>query len=285
MLGPHDLVLCAGTMMHSTLRERIIAAVAGGFTGISLYASDVSRANADGLDDAAIRGLIEDSGLEVAELDPLMNWLPGADLGSGATHEGSSFFGTGELEFYAIAAAIGGRSINAVLMTDDPPPVEQVAEAYAALCDRAAEHGLLVHLEYLPWTSIATLDDALEVARLADRKNGGVMVDSWHHFRGGSDAPGASAQGRILAVQLNDAPREPPTNLNVVDETLHHRRVPGEGDIDLVALVRALDAVGCSAPIGVEVFSDALAALTPAEIGKRLGDATRAVVAAARATR
>jgi len=282
VLGPDDLVLCAGTLMHSSLRERVDAAVAGGFAGISLYAGDVTRARAEGMDDAAIRGLIEDHGLEVAELDPLMSWLPGAALGAGATAEGAGFFGTGEREFYEIAEAIGGRSINAVLMTDAPPPVERIAEAYAGLCGRAAEHGLLVHLEYLPWTSIATLDDALEVARLADRPNGGVMVDSWHHFRSGSAAPGESARGRVLGVQLNDAPRAPAPD--VVDETLHHRRVPGEGDIDLVALVRALDAIGCAAPIGVEVFSDALSAQNPVEVGKRLGDATRAVLAAARAT-
>jgi sugar phosphate isomerase/epimerase len=87
----------------------------------------------------------------------------------------------------------------------------------------------------------------------------------------------------VLGVQLNDAPREPAENM--LDETLHHRRVPGEGDIELVALVRALDAIGCTAPIGVEVFSDALLALPPVEIGKRLGDATRAVLAAARSDR
>jgi sugar phosphate isomerase/epimerase len=281
-LGRDDLVLCAGTMMRSTLAERIEAAVAGGFAGISLYPSDISRAKAEGMDLATIRRRIEDAGLEIGELDPLMSWLPGSSLGSDATEEGATFFASGERDFYEIAEAIGGRSINAVVMTDDPPASDRIAEAYAALCDRAAEHGLLVHLEYLPWTSIATLDDALQIARQADRPNGGVLVDSWHHFRSGSANPDASARGRILGVQLNDAPRVPPENVSVIDETLHHRRVPGEGDIDLTGLVRALDAAGCSAPIGVEVFSDALAGLAPVEIGQRLGDATRAVLAAAR---
>ena len=80
-LGPGDLVLCAGTLARAPFRERIDAAVAGGYRGISLFPSDVRRARAEGLEDSAMRGLLRDNGLEVAELDPLMSWLPGVAPG------------------------------------------------------------------------------------------------------------------------------------------------------------------------------------------------------------
>jgi sugar phosphate isomerase/epimerase len=83
-----------------------------------------------------------------------------------------------------------------------------------------------------------------------------------------------------MAVQLNDAPAKAEANL--VDETMHRRLVPGEGAIDLVGLVRLLDAGGSRAPIGVECFSDELNALPAAEVARRVGDATRAVLAEAR---
>ena len=83
-------------------------------------------------------------------------------------------------------------------------------------------------------------------------------------------------------MQINDAPAEPAGDL--IAETLSGRLLPGEGAIPLGRWLRWLDAIGARAPIGVEVFSSALDALPPVEVGRRCGDAARAVLAAARAT-
>ena len=63
---------------------------------------------------------------------------------------------------------------------------------------------------------------------------------------------------------------------DLVKETMEARRLPGEGAIDLVGLIRTLDGIGCSAPIGVEVFSAELRQLPPVEAARRSADATRA---------
>ena len=39
-LGPDDLVLCAGTLQKASFRERVEAAVAGGFRGLEPHAPD-----------------------------------------------------------------------------------------------------------------------------------------------------------------------------------------------------------------------------------------------------
>lgn len=281
MLGPDDLVLCAGTMGQASFVEHVAAALAGGFRSISLYAHEIERARAEGHSDADLRRMLADHGLEIAELDPLLDWVPTAGLSSGATEEGSRFFGTTEEDFYALAESIGGRSINAVLFSDERFEAERIAEAFASLCDRAADHGLIVHLEYLPWTQIPNLEKANRIVELAGRKSGGLMIDSWHHFRSGGTAedlleiPGE----RIAAVQLNDAPTDAAPN--VVEETLHGRLLPGEGDIDLGRIVRVLREIGCEAPIGVEVFSDELSKLSPEEIGRRCGETVREVLGSA----
>jgi sugar phosphate isomerase/epimerase len=62
---------------------------------------------------------------------------------------------------------------------------------------------------------------------------------------------------------------------------MHARRLPGEGVADLVGRIRLLAALGSSAPLGVEVLSDALHAGAPDEIARRAADAMRALVAAA----
>ena len=155
-------------------------------------------------------------------------------------------------------------------------------EAFAALCTRAAEHGLLVHIEWLPWSKIPDLATALRIVQLAAQPNGGLNIDAWHLVRSGvtvdelRDVPGSL----ILGVQLDDGPLEPEPNL--IEATLHERTLPGDGAFDLSAIVRALRHTGTTAPIGVEVFSDALHALPAAEAARAAAEATRSVLGAAR---
>jgi hypothetical protein len=52
-----SLVLCAGTIPRASFRERVAAARAGGFDGISLRLGDYARARAEGLSDADIRAM------------------------------------------------------------------------------------------------------------------------------------------------------------------------------------------------------------------------------------
>jgi sugar phosphate isomerase/epimerase len=282
MLGAGELVLCAGTVARAPFRDKLAAAAGAGFAGVSLFLDDYEAARA-GTSDAELRRMLADHGLAVADLDPLLAWIPGTGPGAGVTEEGQGFFRHGPDAFFRVADALGARSLNVALAVDPGLPPAALAEHFADLCDRAAEHGLLVHLEFLPWSPVPTLRAALEIAELAGRANGGVTLDVWHHARSGgrADDVRAAAAARILAVQLSDAPAEPEANL--VDETLHRRRLPGDGDVDLTGILRALAAIRAPAPLGVEVFSDALAALTPVEAARRAGDAARAVRARAEA--
>src|SRR6202041_2946462 len=113
---------------------------------------------------------------------------------------------------------------------------DAAAEAFAGLCRRAAEHGLLIHLEWLPWSKIADLATALQVVRLAAAPNGGINVDAWHLVRSGTqlEALARVPGDLILGIQLNDGPAVAEENL--VEATLRHRMLPGDGDFDLTGL-------------------------------------------------
>ncbi len=278
-LGGSDTVLCSGTLGSGiTLRERLAAAQAGGFTGLSLWGRDYEVARHEGLSDPDIRMLLADHGLSVAELDPGWWWLPGAsEIHIPPEHDAERIFRFGERELFAVADALGARSLNAVDVFGGAWSLDEAAAAFAGLCDRAAEHGLLVHLEFLPWSRIPDLATAWQVVNAADRPNGGIMLDAWHYFRGAPDGallrsiPGAS----ILGIQLCDAPAVPETNL--LHATLHERLLPGDGELALPTLLADLEATGTDAPLGVEVFSDVLHALPAEEAGRSAGDAVRRV--------
>jgi sugar phosphate isomerase/epimerase len=281
MLRAGDLVLCAACAPAAGFAERAAAAAAAGFAGLSLFPTDYERARGEGLSDADLRRILSDHALSVAELDPLLRWMPETGLAGDATEEGAAFFRHGEDDFYRMADALGARSLNAVLYAGEGLPESAVTDAFAGLCERAAGHGLLVHLEFLPWTQVRDVEVALRIAERAGQPNGGVMLDTWHHFRSGvgNEALRAAAP-RVFSVQISDAPAE--AEPDPVAETLHRRLLPGEGAIDLRAILRVLREAGSPAPIGVEVFSDELATLPAALAARRAGDAARAVLAPVR---
>jgi sugar phosphate isomerase/epimerase len=187
-------------------------------------------------------------------------------------------FRYGEKEMFAIADAVGARSVNGTDVFGGPWDVDDAAEAFAALCDRAAEHGLLVHLEGLPWSQIPDVRTAWEIVRRADRLNGGIVVDAWHFFRAGADydALRAVPGDKVLGIQLDDGPAAPEDNL--VEATLHDRLLPGAGDFDLTRLIAVLREINAVAPVGVEVFSDELHDRGALAAAQAAGETTRRVL-------
>jgi sugar phosphate isomerase/epimerase len=280
-LGRDSLVLCSGTIPRDTsFRARLEAAAGAGYGAVSLWGRDYDRARRDGHGDAEMRAMLDDHGLVVAEVDPAWWWTPGAtEVTIPAELDTMDVFCHGEEDLLRMAEAMGARSLNAADVFGGRWSVDEGAEAFATLCDRAAEHGLLVHLEWLAWSRIPDVQTAWDVVRGADRPNGGLNVDTWHCARTGTTADDLRALPgeRVLAIQLDDAPQRAEDNL--IDATLHDRMVPGEGELDLAGYLGALRDIGVRCPVGVEVFSDALHASGPGAAARTAADATRKVLA------
>jgi sugar phosphate isomerase/epimerase len=279
-LGPTDLVLCSGTLPRGIpFLDRLRAASTAGFTGISLWGRDYRAARQEGHRDADLRSMVHDHGLAVAELDPAWWWTPGArHIHIPPDLDPVDIFRFDEDELLRIAELFGARSINAAEILGGTWSSEEGAAGFAELCDRAAERGLLVHLEWLAWSKVPDLTTALDIVRLADRPNGGLNIDTWHCARTGTtpDQLRALPGNRILAIQIDDGPAAAEDDL--LDATLHHRLLPGHGAFDLVGYLRALAEAGSRAPVGVEVFSDELHALGAEVAARRAADATRQVL-------
>jgi sugar phosphate isomerase/epimerase len=227
---------------------------------------------------AALRSYAADFGIGVDYIEGLTGWLDDAPP---ILPQFTAVFT--EDDIAATAEALEATRYVAVdLSAGEPLPLDQSAEAFARICDRAAERGLEVCLEFVPWTRIPTLAHAWDIVRTAARDNGSILLDNLHWRRGGGtldDLAGVPAE-QIRAVQLSDSPNAVPDDL--VTEAIAGRLLPGYGDGDVVGLLAALDACGCRAPLGVEVFSTELMALPSREAAERCGRAIHAVVAAAR---
>jgi sugar phosphate isomerase/epimerase len=271
-----ELVLCNVAMATVPFADFVDAASAAGFDAISLLGRAHRRATQkDGLSDADLRTVLDDHGLALTDLEAAGDWL-------GLPPDGQPKFldHVYPTERYLdVAAYLGARNVVAVHF-GEPAPVDVAAERFVRLGDMAAERGLNVALEFPAFATISDVATAWDVVRLADRPNGGLLVDTWHHRRGGDDDDALAAVdgSKVFSVQLSDA-AGPPTGPPLED--VMHRCLPGEGVLGVVDLVRLFDDLGVRAPVGVEVFDEALLAQGPAVAARRLAESLRAVVAEA----
>jgi sugar phosphate isomerase/epimerase len=252
--------------------ERCQAAAAAGFTGIGLHADDLPRTIASGLDVAGMQAVLADTGLRVVEIEFLGGWALDAD--SAALEELVC-------RIEAVADAFGGRHVSAGEFRGGVPlDLAAAAVRLDRLAGRLAERGLQVAVEAFPWSALAGHATVPELLRRAAAPNVGQLIDVWHFYNNGGDPD--SLTGPVAAVQLNDGPR-------VHEEFLIHaraaRRLPGDGELDVAGVVRAVLRTGFTGPWCVEVNTPEFRVLPLDEAARRAADTAAAALDAAGAPR
>jgi sugar phosphate isomerase/epimerase len=250
---------------------RLRAAAAAGFAGIGLYAPAYGRMRDTGRSATDIAAAVAGHGLGLAEVETVSGWW--APHGPAADECRMI-----EQLAYELADAAGVRYLQAI--GPHECSVEQAAQGFAELCDRAAEHGLKVGIEWLPYTNIASAADAQRIVEGANRPNGGYCTDIWHHVRGANDLDllRQLPADKIFAVQMNDGPPRPQIDDYKAD-CLATRMPPGDGSFDCVGFIETLIEIGVTAPISLEVCSTELWAAPVDHAAQVVADGMRRVLA------
>lgn len=273
-----ELSLCWGSMEGLGLRALAESAAQAGFAAITLNPPMVEDALGSGMSERDVGVLLADLGVAVSGVDPFFGWLPGAVTLEGNDPMERLTQTTMERAFH-IAHVVGTDIINAPLGFTQPDSQQETIDSFGQLCDYAAAENLRVSLEFMPFTDVPSLSSALEVVTAVNKENGGILFDCWHHHRSGGapsdlvDIPGE----KIFALQLDDALPEPMDN--IVEETLNHRLLPGEGCIDLTATLQNLHASGARVAYDVEVFKESLRSMDNAERASTLYRASAQILA------
>lgn len=259
-LKPVSRILYAGSCQAIAPQHRFAQAKAAGFDAVTLFTSDLVRARHDGVSNIALREMIEAHGLALASVEIVGNWLPGqrADTATLPRDMAENLLsGTAE-KVCAHAVELGARSITVADLFGLPFDRAGVARCFSDVCKVAADHGLDVVLEFVPLGCVATLAEARAVLEDAGHANAGILIDSWHFFRGGSSLEELARlpAEMIAAWQMNDAPLAPVSDDVFTDMMI--RLLPGDGDFNLAGLMQAIAATGTTAPGGIEVFSEQL---------------------------
>jgi sugar phosphate isomerase/epimerase len=170
--------------------------------------------------------------------------------------------------FFERGRRLGARN---VLVAGDDPEEARLTESFAALARLAADFGLTVDLEFMPWTRVPDLATARRIVEAAGEPNGGLLIDALHFDRSGTTLAEVAAlpRERINYVQFCDGPKNyDPSDAGLIEVARRARLMPGEGGIDLAGLARAIPG---DAVISIETPNHSLA--------ERLGPTERAALA------
>ncbi len=156
-------------------------------------------------------------------------------------------------DFEALLAVGAEFGASELLVAGNDPDEARQTENFAALCDLAGQYGLHPHLEFMPWTDAKDLRQALRIVENAGRENGCVLVDAFHFNRSGAKLEDLSrlSASSTRYVQLCDVAGPRPDDMEeILRQARNERRFPGDGDCDLLGLLRALPA---DLPLSLEI--------------------------------
>lgn len=152
--------------------------------------------------------------------------------------------------FFDVGAEFGATEL---LIAGNDPDQTRLTDNFAALCDLAAPYGIYPHLEFMPWTDARDLSQALRIVENAGRDNGCVLVDAFHFNRSNSslDDLARVAPSRLRYAQLCDVAGPRPDDMDeILRQARNERRFPGDGDCDLLGLLRTMPA---NIPLSLEI--------------------------------
>ncbi len=251
--------------------KRVEVATRAGYRGLGLLHADLMAvSNRLGLSE--MRRILDANGIHHVELEFLSDWYA-----QGRARAASDMVRKDLLE---AAEALSARCIK-IAPSIDEPSLDDVAldmprmiESFAALSREAAKYGTSIALEIMPFSNIRTLSAALELVSTDPQPNGGLYLDIWHMARGGIDYSEVAKipQQFIKAVELDDADRDVVGTL--WDDTRYHRRLCGEGVLDIPAFLKATREAGYRGPYAVEIISREHRRLSLEEEAKRSFETT-----------
>lgn len=186
-------------------------------------------------------------------------------------------------EFVSIAEAIACPYI--VVVPGRFPPgglssyevIEESVRVLRELASIAERHGVALAFEFLGQKdcSVQTLELADEIVQKVNRRNIGLVLDSFHFYVGGSTIRMIDALDpkRLFIFHINDAEDLPLDQL-----TDAHRLLPGLGILKLKEIIEALRGIGYEGVASVEIFRPEYWERDPFELAREAKAATEKVV-------
>jgi sugar phosphate isomerase/epimerase len=257
-------------------RTRVEIAAKAGFTGMGFWHADILEIRKK-YSFRDMKHILDANGIVNVEVEWLLDWFC-----NDARRSASDEIRTLLLD---AAEDLRARHIKVADLGNDCADVPQMTEAFAPLCRQAAERGTNVLFEMLPaqFSRAPSLDQVLSITRGSGAANGGTMLDNLHLQRigiGSAEIVRKLTARDLIGVEINDGALAAP--LKFQDSVVNKRLLPGDGEFDIGAFLRAVWSVGYDGPIGVEVLNEYIRKWDLTTAATEAFAKTQRVVAAAR---
>src|SRR5215212_8885228 len=269
------LALNGATTMRADLVTDLHAAKAAGFDYLEIWAAKL-RAFLKERSAAELNDLFADSGLSPLSINSIEH----------VTFRDATAYESIKREceeLSKIAAAVGCPCIVVVpgrLPIGGASCENVLAESGRVLnelCDIAAAHNVSLAFEFLGQSdcSVPKLDLAHEIVREVNRKDLGVVIDSFHFYAGNSTLEMIEGldPSLIRIFHINDAEDLPRAQLED-----RHRLLPGFGILPLQQMIAAFRKIGYDKVASVEIFRPEYWERDPFELAREARAATDRVL-------
>jgi 2-keto-myo-inositol isomerase len=253
------------TTMKANLATDIRVAAAAGFDYLEIWAAKLREfLKTQSLDD--LKKLFDDAGIKPLSINSIEH-ITFRDASAYAKIKAECE------ELCSIAAAINCPYI--VVVPGRLPPgglssfevIEGSVRVLRELASIAERHGVSLAFEFLGQSdcTVQTLALAHEIVANVNRRNIGLVIDSFHYYAGGSNIKMIDAlDPKLLYIfHINDAESRPPDQL-----TDAHRLLPGLGILPLEDMVAAFKRIGYDGVASVEIFRPEYWERDPSELAQ-----------------
>lgn len=238
----------ATVSLSGMLREKLEAIAAAGFDGVEIFENDLLQFSGTPRE---VRDICADLGLVIDMYQPFRDFdaVRPAQLARSLDRAERKFDVMAELGTPLILVCSN-------VQPDASADVEQLAEQFAQLAERAGQRGMRIAYEALAWGSqVKLFSQVWAVVERVNHPSLGLMLDSFHTLSLRDDpAPIAQLPGdKIFYIQLADAPW---VNTDVLTHSRHYRCFPGQGEMNVTGFLRAALDAGYAGTISLEIFND-----------------------------
>ena len=268
------IALNGATTMHADLETDIKAAAAAGFDLIEIWAAKLRKFLKNNTA-ADLKKLLAEYNLQPYSINSIEHI-------TFRTEEDYAKIKTETEELSAIAQEISCPYVVVVpgklpANATEEQIIEESVNVLNELADIAEKHDVSLAFEFLGQTdcSVQTLDSCKNIVEQVNRKNVGLVIDTFHFYAGNSsfEAIDELDPEKLFIFHINDA-----ENLSKEDLTDAHRLYPGEGILPIREIKAHFDKIGYDRMVSIEIFRPEYWNQDPFEVARKAKAATEKVL-------
>jgi 2-keto-myo-inositol isomerase len=268
------IALNGATTMHADLTTDIKAASAADFDLIEIWAAKL-REFLKNNSVEALKNLLEENNLKPYSINSIEH----------ITFRNAEEYEKIKAETEELSAIAGKINCPYVVVVPGKLPenageeeiIEESVKVLNELADISEKHDVSLAFEFLGQTdcSVQTLDLCKKIVDQVDRKNIGLVIDTFHFYAGNSsfEAIDELDPEKLFIFHINDAENLPKDEL-----TDAHRLYPGEGILPIKEIKNHFDKIGYDRMVSIEIFRPEYWNQDPFEVARKAKAATEKIL-------